>query len=78
MMNLTTNDFQEILRVINCMSGEDFKIVFGSSYEHYLDKRAYLGLGEFVCYLDNGNIEQILKHAQHKMDTFRNSQRNLA
>jgi hypothetical protein len=68
---MTPSQFQEVIRVINCFSGEDYKAVFGSSYEHYLAKRQRLGLGEFICYLDNGNIKAVMKHVERKQDIFR-------
>jgi hypothetical protein len=73
---MTPREFQEAIRVINCMSGADFEIVFGSNYEHYLMKRQALGLGEFICYLDNGNIKNMMKHVETKQEAYR--QRKLA
>jgi hypothetical protein len=73
---MTPLQFQEAIRVINCMSGQDFEIVFGADYEHYLTKRQTLGLGEFICYLDNGNIRAMFKHIETKQEAYR--QRKLA
>lgn len=53
--------FQELIRSINCLSGDDFKKIFGANFEYYLMKRETLGLASFICYLDHGNIERVLK-----------------
>ena len=73
---MTPQQFQETIRVINCMSGADFLVVFGNEYEHYLDKRRDLGLGEFICYLDNNNIKNMIAHVETKQEAYR--QRKLA
>lgn len=73
-MTLTAQDFQEVIRVINCFSGADYEAVFGRDYEHFIAKRQNLGLGEFICYLDSGNIARIMKHATAKMEAFRQRQ----
>lgn len=73
-MNLTATDIQEVIRVINCFSGADYEAVFGRDFEHYIAKRQNLGLGEFICYLDNGNIERVMQHATAKMEAFRKRQ----
>jgi hypothetical protein len=71
---MTPAQFQEVIRVINCFSGKDYEAVFGSSYEHYLAKRQHLGLGEFICYLDSGNIKAVMRHVERKQDIFKAEQ----
>lgn len=67
---MTPSQFQEAIRVINCMSGLDFEVVFGADWEHYWHKKQALGLGEFICYLDNGNIRAMMTHVETKQKAF--------
>jgi len=58
--------FQELIRSINCLNGDDFKKIFGDDFEYYLMKRETLGLASFICYLDSGNIERVLRFIELK------------
>lgn len=57
---------QEILRIANCLNGEDFKIIFGEDYEHYLKRFEEKELFKFICYLDSWNMERFYARCMEK------------
>ncbi len=62
-------EFASLLRVANCLCQNDFKAIFGESYEHYQDKlyHHYKGdLAKFIMYLDSGNVKRYFNHIEMK------------
>ncbi len=68
---MDAQDFGHLLRYANCLSHNDFKEIFGDSYEHYMDKLAYHykgDLAKFIMYLDMGNLDSYFAHIKMKME----------
>ena len=74
---INTEDYVMVLRTINCFSTDDFKLIFGSSYEHYISKLKNTHKGDiskWLMYLDKGNIRATLSHALNKMAEYEDAQ----
>lgn len=64
--------FQELLRIINCLSGEDFKIIFGEEYKYYLSKLESKGPFDFMLYLDSSNMKAFCERCEEKYEEQKN------
>jgi len=57
--------FIRVLAVINCLSMQDFKNVFGDEYKHFLNK--FIGKGLKALFeLDNENANIFIKYCIKK------------
>jgi len=66
---MNAKEFADNLRVINCLSGNDFELIFGSNWKHFADKFFYVynsNVTKFICYLDNENVEIFMKYVNTK------------
>jgi len=68
MKNLTALQFQELLRVINCLSVKDFIEIFDEGQAHYWAKFCEQGAFKFICYLDSGNVKALYDYSLLKME----------
>tara|TARA_R110000868_G_C10972548_1_gene770441 strand:- start:28337 stop:28594 length:258 start_codon:yes stop_codon:yes gene_type:complete len=67
--------FQELLKVIHCLSYLEFVQIFGEhEAEYFWDKFREVKTFEFICYLDFENVEALYKFAQEKMRKFKEKQ----
>ncbi len=60
---------QEVLRILNCMSLNEFADCFGDM-GHYLWEKFEgkdFDVFAFVCYLDPGNAQKLVKYAERQM-----------
>lgn len=62
--------WEMILRIVNCMSVEDFKDCFNKDGAYLWNKFVNEKNGDpcdFICYLDRSNIEKLFKWCMNKM-----------
>ena len=65
--NMTPAQFQEALRIVNCLSFKDLKKIFPHDTDHYAKKLESKGVFTFICYLDNENIKSLFDFIADKL-----------
>lgn len=60
-------NFQELLRVVNCLSLWDFNEIFSEGQAHYWAKFCDKGAFSFICYLDSSNMAAVYEYCTNKM-----------
>tara|TARA_R100000951_G_scaffold101420_1_gene92955 strand:- start:30990 stop:31217 length:228 start_codon:yes stop_codon:yes gene_type:complete len=65
-MKNPTQQFANILRVANCLSYSELKIIFGQDVDHYVTKLERKGLAGFIMYLDNDNLKTYMAFVTNK------------
>lgn len=68
--------FQEAIRIMNCIELENFIEIFGEEHGKYLWEKFVIHFGkrvdDFICYLDGSNIEKMFDYVNGRVGNLGN------